>query len=75
MNNIVNKIKSIFNDTVYTIIDYDPKHFLVEAGNSDFADVYAVDKNTFDILDYSVADDIQNFQEAVKNRIIYKTKN
>lgn len=75
MNNIIEKIKSIFpDDTVYTIINYDLKHYLVEAGDQEFADVYAIDKNTYDVLDYSVADDLNKFQEALKNRTIYKVR-
>jgi hypothetical protein len=71
---MIEKIKSLFKVPVYTIIDYDDKYYLVEAGPKNHTEMYGIDKNTFKKSSYSIGMDIDNFYDALENRTIYKSR-
>lgn len=69
---MINVIKTLFKETVYTIIDYDKKYYLVEVGTEEETEIYAINKKTMEVRNYSVAADYQAFFDALYKRTIYR---
>ena len=69
---MIDIIKSLFNETVYTIIDYDKKHYLAEVGTEEGTEMYAINKKTMEVTSYSVGMDTVAFFDALHKRTIYR---
>lgn len=69
---MIDVIKSLSKETVYTIIDYDKRYYLAEVGTEEGTEIYAINKKTMEVKSYSVAADYRAFFDALYKRTIYR---